>query len=90
MTKQDLIKQAALDANITQAEASTVVDSFLSSIGTALQQDGKLILRDFGTFSLLAQKERPGRNPHTGASLIVPAKNLVKFKVSEALKKIVN
>ncbi len=68
MTRQDLIKQAALKANITQSQASDVVDSFLSGIGTALQQDGKLILRDFGTFNLLAQKARPGRNPHTGAA----------------------
>jgi nucleoid DNA-binding protein len=34
----------------------------------------------------VAKPESTGRNPQTGDEIIIPAHNVVKFKVSETLK----
>ena len=41
---------------------------------------------NFGTFSVGERAARTGRNPQTGASIKIPAKKVVKFRVSKVCK----
>jgi DNA-binding protein HU-beta len=77
----------ANDAGITKAAASEALDSFLDGVTQALQQqDGKVALVGFGTFSKSTRKARKGRNPQTGAEIQIPASTVVKFKAGKKLK----
>jgi len=40
----------------------------------------------FGSFSTTRRKERTGRNPQTGATVVVPASTAMKFSASSTLK----
>ena len=87
MTKAELIEKMAKDANITKAKASTTLQSFLEGVTKALKsKDGKVTLVGFGTFSKVRRKARKGRNPQTGDTIKIKARNVVKFKTGKALK----
>ncbi len=86
MTKAELIETMANDAGISKVAASKALDSFTTSIAKALKKkDGKLTLVGFGTFSKVHRKARMGRNPQTGESINIKARNVVKFKPGKNL-----
>lgn len=87
MTKAELIEKMAKDANISKAAAGLAVDSFITNVTKALKKkDGKVTLVGFGTFQKTRRKARKGRNPQTGETMKIKAKNVVKFKPGKKLK----
>ncbi len=87
MTKAELVEKMAKDANISKAAAAKALNSFTGGVTAALKKkDGKVTLVGFGTFSKVRRKARTGRNPQTGASIKIKARNAVKFKAGKALK----
>ena len=90
MNKANLIDKMASDADITKTAAATALDSLLGSIASTLSQGGKVTLVGFGTYSVSHRKARTGRNPQTGATIQIGAKNVPKFTAGKALKEAVN
>ncbi len=90
MNKANLIDKMASDADITKTAAATALDSLLGSIASTLSQGGKVTLVGFGTYSVSHRKARTGRNPQTGATIQIAAKNVPKFSAGKALKDAVN
>jgi DNA-binding protein HU-beta len=90
MNKADLIDKMANNADITKTAAATALDSLLDGITATLQQGGKVTLVGFGSFSVSHRKARTGRNPQTGATIQIGAKNVPKFTAGKALKDAVN
>jgi len=87
MTKAELIEKMAKDATISKAAAGLAVDSFITNVTKALKKkDGKVTLVGFGTFQKTRRKARKGRNPQTGETMKIKAKNVVKFKPGKKLK----
>ena len=87
MTKADLLEKIANDADISKAAAAKALNSFTDGVAKALKKkDGKVTLVGFGTFSKVHRKARNGRNPQTGASIKIKARNAVKFKAGKSLK----
>ena len=86
MNKADLIDKMANDAGITKTAAATALDSLLGGITVSLTMGGKVTLVGFGTFSVSHRKARTGRNPQTGATIQIAAKNVPKFTAGKALK----
>ena len=86
MTKAELIEKMANDAGISKVAAGAALNSFTESVAKALKKkDGKLTLVGFGTFSKVRRKARMGRNPQTGESIKIKARNVVKFKPGKKL-----
>ncbi len=52
----------------------------------AIKLEGKVVVRDLGTFTVRDTPERQGRNPATGEPLMIPAGKRLTFKPSPALK----
>jgi DNA-binding protein HU-beta len=52
------------------------------------KQDARFV--GFGTFSVSKRKARTGRNPRTGESIKIPARNVVKFSAGKEFKEMVN
>ena len=90
MTKAELIEKIANDAGISKVAAGNALNSFTANVTKALKKkDGKLTLVGFGTFSKVRRKARTGRNPQTGESIKIKARNVVKFKPGKKLSEAV-
>ena len=90
MNKSEFVKQIASGHNITQDEANKVIDTFTSSVMSALGEGNEISLVGFGNFSVSKIEGREGRNPRTGEKIQVKAYNQPKFKVGSKLKEAVN
>ena len=87
MTKVELIEKMAKDAGISKVAAGNALQSFMEGVTKALKKkDGKITLIGFGTFSKVRRKTRKGRNPRTGETIKIKARNAVKFKAGKKLK----
>ncbi len=90
MNKTELIDSIAEKAGITKAAAKTALETFLADVGNTLKEGGKVSLVGFGSWSVTERAARDGRNPQTGATIKIPAKNIVKFKAGSELSASVN
>ena len=90
MNKTDLIDGMAADADISKAAAKKALESFLGNVGSALKGGGRVSLVGFGSLSVSKRAAREGRNPQTGATIQIKAKNVVKFKAGAELSSSVN
>jgi len=87
MTKSELVEIIAQQQEgVTRSEAEVVVNTILSVIGDALATGDHVELRGFGSFTTKARQARVGRNPKTGASVMVPAKVVPHFKPGKDLR----
>ena len=79
------------DLSVTQAtqgtknETERLIDAVLASITEALAKGEKVDLRGFGSFQVSGNKERKGRNPRTGETMTIAARNLAVLKPSKEL-----
>jgi DNA-binding protein HU-beta len=89
MNKKDLKDFVASEANITKKDAGIAIDTVLEGILSGIEEDGKVTLVGFGTFTVAARKARKARNPQTGEPIDVPAKTVPKFRPSAAMKEMV-
>lgn len=90
MNKQDIIETMAAEAGISKAKAKLALQGFTQGVQDALSTGNTVQLVGFGTFSVSERKARTGRNPKTGETLQIPAKNVVKFKAGKGLDDAVN
>jgi len=90
MNKGDLISKIAENAKLSRAQAGDALNSVLDSIGDALKSGDKVTLIGFGTFMVSKREARSGRNPQSGESIQISAKNVVKFKPGKELSDSVN
>lgn len=90
MNKGELINQIAQDANLTKAQATEALNSFIESTAKSLKTGDKLTLVGFGTFSVSERSARKGRNPQTGKEINIPARKVVKFKAGKDLTDNIN
>jgi len=87
MTKAQLIERMAKDAGISKAEAGKALDSLFDSIVEAIkEEDGRITLPGFGTFSKVYRKARQGMNPSTGEKITIEAHHAIRFQPGKALK----
>lgn len=90
MNKSELIDAMAASAGITKAAAKLALESFLSNVEGTLNKGGRVSLVGFGSWSVSKREARDGRNPQTGATIKIAAKNVVKFKAGAELEAAVN
>lgn len=86
MNKGDLISKMSNDSNISKAQAARALDSFLTTTMSTVKTGNKVTLVGFGTFSRAHRAARTGRNPQTGASIQIPARNVPKFTPGKDFK----
>jgi len=86
MTKSELIGQIAENAGITKSDADKAYDAVISAIMSGLKKDGNVPLTGLGTFKVTHRAARTGRNPSTGETIQIAAKNVLKFKASKSVE----
>jgi DNA-binding protein HU-beta len=90
MNKSELVDAIAADAGISKAAAKSALDSVTANVTSTLKKGGKVSLVGWGTWSVSNRAARTGRNPQTGASIQIKAKNVVKFKAGAGFSSAVN
>ena len=90
MNKTELIDAMAADAGVSKAAAKKALESFLGNVGSTLKGGGRVSLVGFGSWSVSKRAAREGRNPRTGETINIAAKNVVKFKAGAELSDSVN
>ena len=90
MTKAELVEAVSKVSDLTRKHSEVIVDAVFSSIIDALHKGEKIELRGFGSFRVRRRDSRTGRNPKTGAGVLVPAKRVPHFKAGKELRELIN
>ena len=91
MNKSDLINNISNKSDsFTEDDIEKSVNSILELISKSLSKKQRVEIRNFGTFSIRPREERLSRNPKTGTSVLVEAKNHPYFRASKNLKQSLN
>ncbi len=90
MTKQNLVNYIAEETGLTKADATRALDAVLGGIVEGLKKEGKVTLTGFCTFVKQHKDARKGRNPRTGETVTIPARNAVSIKAGSKLKDALN
>ena len=91
MIKSELIlklhkKYSSLSLN----DIEKILDLFLNNILKGLQNNQKIEIRGFGTFSKKINKEKFVRNPKTNEKLFKKENHKIHFKIGKILHKRIN
>ncbi|MDA3882697.1 MAG: HU family DNA-binding protein [Bacteroidales bacterium] len=90
MNKAELIDQIASQSGLSKADSKKALDALTGAITGSLKKGDKISLVGFGSFSKSKRSARTGRNPQTGKTISIPAKNVIKFKAGKDLSDTVN
>ncbi len=90
MKKVELVEAVANQTGLTKADVTRTMEALITEIKGALAKGDKVPLVGFGTFAVSKRAAREGRNPRTGETVHIAARNAVSFKPGTALKEAVN
>lgn len=90
MTKAELVEKVAEEINLTKKQTEVIVNILFNSITEALSKGDKVELRGFGSFRIRKRNPREGRNPKTGDTVHIPAKQVPFFKAGKELREMVD
>lgn len=90
VTKADLVQNVYQKHDLTKAQATEAVESFLQIAKGCLTSGEDLLISGFGKFNVKKKNPRRGRNPQTGKELVLDARQVVTFKPSGILRDRIN
>ena len=90
MNKQELISNVASKTRMSKTSVMNITDALFDTIESSLKKGQKVQLVGFGSWSKVRRKARTGRNPQTGKSINIPARNAVKFSTGQHLYDLIN
>ena len=91
LTKAALIKDVAdLAGGLGQSDIERVLDAVSRAAIDAMSAGDDVVLPGLGILKPKARPGRTGRNPATGASVEIPPKTAVTFKVAKSLADALN
>ena len=74
------------ELGLSKTDGRDLVDLFMEELVASLAVGEQVKLSGFGNFDLRDKKERPGRNPKTGESILIPPRRVVTFRAGNTLK----
>ena len=84
LSKSQIAASVAEKAGITKKQAGEILD-YVAELAYKNAKNS-FTLPGLGKLVLVNRKARLGRNPATGATIQIPAKKVVKFRVAKAAK----
>jgi len=86
MTQTEIVNKLAEDTGMKKADVKGFFDSVAALAAKEVKKNGEFTLPGFGKLVKATRKAREGRNPATGATIQIPAKTTVKFRLGKAMK----
>jgi integration host factor subunit alpha len=89
LTKADLAELLFDRMGLNKRESKDMVEAFFGIVHESLAQGEEVKLSGFGNFNIRRKAPRPGRNPRTGETIPIEARDVVTFHASHKLKAVV-
>ena len=89
LTKAELADLLFERLGLNKRESKDMVEAFFDIIQAALITGRDVKMSGFGNFNIRRKAPRPGRNPRTGETIPIKARNVVTFHASHKLKDVV-
>ncbi len=86
LTQTQIIAALADSTGLKKTEVKGLMDSLAAMAVTEVKKNGEFTVPGFGKLKKTNRKAREGRNPATGAVIMIPAKTTVKFTLGKAMK----
>lgn len=86
MTKTQLLATMAEATGLSKKDIGGVLDTMTTIAYKEVKKNGEFTIPGFGKLVKMKRKARMGRNPATGEEIKIPAKTVVKFRVSKVVK----
>lgn len=89
MTKSQLMQALADKTQMSKKDVINLLEQLTTLAYSEVKKSGEFVVPGIGKLVKVNRKARMGRNPATGASIQIPAKTVVKFRVAKAAKEAV-
>ena len=89
LTKNDIVASVH-ELGFTKKKSVEIIETLLEIMKSTLEKDEDVLISGFGKFCVKQKKQRRGRNPATGADLILKERKVVTFKCSGKLRDKIN
>src|SRR5580658_1156481 len=86
MTQTQLVKLLAEACEVSNKVAKQLVDVLASTAFKEVRKTGAFVVLGLSKLVRVEGKARVGRNPATSEIINIPAKKVVKFRVSKSVK----
>ncbi len=86
MTKSQIVNHFAEKFEIPKKTAASVIDEVAALAIAETKKSGSFTVPGLGKLVMSKRKARIGRNPATGESIKIPAKTVVKMRLSKSMK----
>lgn len=90
VTKEEIARRIVNEHQFTLQASLQYVDLLLEIIKKNLEKGDDLLISGFGKFNVKSKKERKGRNPQTGETIMLAPRRVVTFTPSHILRKEMN
>ena len=90
MNKGELVDKVAEKSGVTKKQADMVLTAAIDAIMETVSSGEKVTLVGFGSFEPRERKEREGRNPKTGETMVIPATTVPAFSAGKQFKEMVS
>ena len=90
LTKIQIVNAIADQIGFPKNHSSEIIEILLEIIKSTLESGEDVLVSGFGKFCVREKKERKGRNPATGDSMMLVPRKVVTFRSSRKLREKVN
>jgi DNA-binding protein HU-beta len=86
LTKAQLVAHLAEKANLPKKEIAALLEELTAVAYKEAKKEKGFTLPGLGKLVVSRRKARVGRNPQTGEAIKIPAKKVLKFRISKQAK----
>jgi len=86
LTKAQIVNMIVEQNGFPKNKSTEIVESLIEIIKSILASGDDILVSGFGKFCVKIKTQRKGRNPATGAEMMLDSRKVVTFKYSGKLK----
>ena len=86
LTKADIVEAIYEKTDKSRIEVKNIVEKMLTIMKQAIKKDSSLLLSGFGKFEAYDKNARKGRNPKTDATITLPPRTVLVFRLSRKFR----
>jgi len=90
LTKAKIVESVQKQLGISHGNSANIIEALLETMKRTMGNGEDILLSNFGKFCVRQKKERKGRNPATGDSMMINKRRVVTFHSSGKLREKIN
>tara|TARA_X000000368_G_C22829730_1_gene622798 strand:+ start:187 stop:477 length:291 start_codon:yes stop_codon:yes gene_type:complete len=90
LTKKEIVNAIYMQIGFSKKISENLLEDVFQIILNNIISNNKVKIAKFGTFLLRKKNRRIGRNPKTKEEKIISERNVILFRPSKELKKLIN